>query len=107
MNKVLELFPDETRTGTNGPLPILMERGDIIYMKQAEDRAGRDFKTIKIWIEKHGIGRHSCWAAPYEISAPALEMVMSGDLIALELLREGNRSHPRVKRYFDHLGIMV
>lgn len=28
-----------------------------------------------------------------------------GDVVALELLRGGKRGHPRVSRYFDHLGI--
>lgn len=90
-----------------GPWPILMQRGDIIGMKKAEDLSGRDAKTITRWCKRHGIGRQSCPSANWEISAPALVMVMHSDIAALELLRGGRRTHPRVKRVFDHLGIMA
>ncbi|WEZ83526.1 hypothetical protein P6U16_01320 [Rhizobium sp. 32-5/1] len=90
-----------------GLAPILMRKDDIILMKRAEDHSGRTDKTIRGWCKQFGIGRQSCPGAPIEISAPALEMVLEGDIVALELLRVGNRTHPRVKRYFDHLGIPV
>jgi hypothetical protein len=59
------------------------------------------------WCKEFGIGRQAKPGAPLDISAPALEMVIHGDVAALELLREGKRIHPRVKRYFDHLGICL
>lgn len=93
------------KRNSSHPWPILMRKDDIILMKRAEDHAGKTDKTIRNWCRQYGIGRQSCPGAPIEISAPALEMVLEGDMIALELLREGNRTHPRVKRYFDHLGI--
>lgn len=87
------------------PWPILMKADDIIALKEAVFATGRSDKTIRHWCKKFGIGRQACAGGPLEISAPALEMVKHGDVAALELLREGKRTHPRVKRYFDHLGI--
>ncbi|WP_244427736.1 hypothetical protein [Sinorhizobium fredii] len=89
-----------------GPWPILMRRDDIICLKQACHLTARTEKTIRGWCKQYGIGSQPCPGAPLEISAPALEMVRRGDIAALELLREGRRDHPRVKRYFDHLGIV-
>jgi len=89
----------------SSPWPVLMNAGEVIGMKRAEDMTGRNAKTITRWCKQFGIGIHSCSSAPWEISAPALMMVRHGDVAALELLREGKRLHPRVKRYFDHLGI--
>jgi hypothetical protein len=88
-----------------GPWPILMRRDDVINLKAAVYRSGRDEKTVRGWCKEFGIGRQAKPGAPLDISAPALEMVMHGDLVALELLREGHRTHSRVGRYFNHLGI--
>ncbi|WP_260690532.1 hypothetical protein [Rhizobium leguminosarum] len=87
------------------PWPILMRPDEIINLKSAIYHSGRDDKTLRKWCKEFGIGRQAKLGAPIEISAPALEMVIHGDVIALELLRNGNRSHPRVRRYFDHLGL--
>lgn len=88
-----------------GPWPVLMNRDDVINLKTAVHRTGRDEKTIRGWCRDFGIGRQVKPGSPMDISAPALEMVVHGDVAALELLREGKRTHPRVARYFHHLGI--
>lgn len=88
-----------------GRAPILMRRDEIINIKTAVHVTGRSDKTIRTWCHEFGIGVQPCPGAPLEISAPALEMVRHGDIAALELLREGKREHPRVKRVFEHLGI--
>ncbi|MBO6892280.1 MAG: hypothetical protein JJ866_10105 [Roseibium sp.] len=87
------------------PWPILMRKAEVIGMKQAEDMTDLSAKTIKRWCKEFGIGAHSCSSAPWRISAPALMMVLHGDICALELLRQGNRTHARVARYYDELGI--
>ncbi|WP_245509783.1 hypothetical protein [Rhizobium leguminosarum] len=87
------------------PAPILMRRSDIIALKTAVDRSGKSDRTIRNWCRFFGIGRQSSPGAPLEISAPALEMVLHGDLEALEMLRAGDRSGHQVRRYFDHLGL--
>ncbi|MEY9531164.1 hypothetical protein [Sinorhizobium fredii] len=89
-----------------GPWPVLMRPDDIINLKSAVHITGRTEKTIRGWCKQFGIGSQACPGAPLEISAPALEMVRRGDIAALELLREGRRDHPRVRRYFDFLGIV-
>lgn len=88
-----------------GLAPILMRKDEIINLKTAVYDTGRSEKTIRGWCKDFGIGVQPCPGAPLEISAPALEMVKHGDVAALELLRQGNRAHARVRRYFDHLGL--
>ena len=70
-------------------------------------RSGRTDKTLRSLCRRYGIARRSLSSRRWEISGPALEMVMQGDLEALELLRAGNRDDARVRRYFDHLGLPV
>lgn len=89
-----------------GPWPILQRPDETINLKTACHITGRTEKTIRGWCRQFGIGSQPCPGSPLEISAPALEMVRRGDIAALELLREGRRDHPRVRRYFDHLGIV-
>lgn len=100
-------FEDQTVkfVTSNEPWPILIRKIEVIGMKQAEDMTNLSAKTIKRWCKELGIGAHSCSSAPWRISAPALLMVLHGDICALELLRQGNRKHARVARYYDELGI--
>lgn len=90
-----------------GLAPILMRRDEIINLKTAVYLTGRSEKTIRNWCKEFGIGVQPCPGAPLEISSLALEMVRHGDFTALELLREGKRHHPRVARFYDHLGIPI
>ncbi|PWE55594.1 hypothetical protein DEM27_15455 [Metarhizobium album] len=85
--------------------PILMEPDDIISVKEAMFRADLDHKAVRRLCKMHAIARQTGRSAPLQISGPAFEMVISGDMVALELLRANRRDHPRVQRYFDHLGI--
>lgn len=95
-----------TIVATNtAPLPILMHRDEVICLKVAVYRTGRSDKTIRNWCKEFGIGVQPLPGAPLEISAPALEMVKHGDIATLELLREGKRDHPHVRRYFEHVGL--
>ena len=87
------------------PKPVLMRRDEVLRIEMAVHHAQRSQKTIRKWCRDHGIGRQSGPNAPLEISHVALEMMLQGDHEALELLREGNRTHPSVKRFFDFLGL--
>jgi hypothetical protein len=95
--------------GDKGPHPraVLMAPDDIISMKRAVHHARKSLDTIRRWCRRYGIARQATPGSPLEVSAIALEMVLHGDVEALELLREGRRSDPAVKRYIDHLGLHV
>lgn len=96
------------RTQTLSQLkPVLMLASDVITVQRAAFRARRTEKTIRIWCREYGIARQSGKWSPLEISAPALEMVMHGDFETLEILRNGNRTHESVVRYFQHLGLPI
>ncbi|MCD1644803.1 hypothetical protein [Aurantimonas coralicida] len=85
--------------------PVLMRRDEVICIKRAAHHARRSDRTIRRWIKQHGIGRQSAGGGPYDVSLPALEMVIHGDLDALEILRSGQRSVPMVRRYLEFLGL--
>ncbi|MBY3447456.1 hypothetical protein R1521_31050 [Rhizobium brockwellii] len=85
--------------------PILMRKDEVINLKLAVYCTGLDEKTIRGWCKQFGIGRQAKPGSPLGISAPALEMVVHGDMVALKLLRDGKRTDPRVSRYFDFLGL--
>ena len=85
--------------------PILGPQIEWIRLKEALAYTGRSDRTLRSWCRDYGIGRQSSKGAPIEISLPALELVMAGDFEALEYLRAGNRSHPRVLRVLLYLGL--
>ncbi|APO67247.1 hypothetical protein IE4872_CH01605 [Rhizobium gallicum] len=87
-----------------GPWPIFIKEDEGTNVKNACALVGRDDKTIRKWCKKYGIGS-AMPGSPILISIPGLMMVLYGDVAALELLRQGNRSHPRVSRYFDGVGV--
>ena len=89
------------------PLPVLMWPEEILTLQQAAFRAKRSERTIRRLSRDFGIGRRSATGGPLQISAPALEMVMSDDLPALELLREGRRDAPEVMRYLRSLQLVA
>lgn len=88
-----------------GFAPILMRPDEIIGLKEAAHRARRTTKVTTRLCKEFRICRQTVPGAPLEISAPALEMVLHSDAEALELLRQQKRNHPRVRMYFDHLGL--
>lgn len=90
---------------TDRPKSILMRPDEIINLKTAADYAKKDHSTIRRWCKRFGIARQAGRNSPLDISAVGLEMVLYADYEALELLRAGERNHPDVVRYFDHLGI--
>jgi hypothetical protein len=87
------------------PKAVLMRRDEICDVKTAAYEAGRSVKTIRAWAEMYGIGRQSSPTSPIEISRIGLLMVLQGDFQALELLRNGERSHSDVLRYIREVGV--
>lgn len=84
---------------------VLMYQDEIIGLKEAAFRAGRSIKTLRRWCQDRGIGRRPGGMGPWQVSAPALEMLLADDQTALQLLRQGRRDLPEVQRYFVHLGL--
>jgi hypothetical protein len=92
---VLDAFAD-ARTA---PRAVLMERRDVITVEAARQIAGKDESTIRRWVRRFGIGRSIGQGSRIEISQPALLAVMSRDFAAVDLMRDGNRTHESVIRY--------
>lgn len=89
------------------PRPILIRRDEIMSVTRAAAYARRDVKTIRHWCKVHGVGRQSLGGGPLEVSRIGLDMVLHGDLEALEKLRDGKRDDPDVIRYFHFAGIAI
>lgn len=88
------------------PLPVPMWRMDILTLQQAAHEAKCHERTIVRLCHEQGIGRRSSRGGPYQISAPALQMALANDDVALELLREGRRDAPEVMRYLRSLQLV-
>jgi len=89
------------------PLPVPMWQNEILSLQQAAFEVKQSEKTIRRLCIEFGIGRRSARGGHYQISAPALQMVMSGDMVALELLRDGKREAPEVIRYLRSLQLVA
>lgn len=87
--------------------PLIVKADDVILMKRAIDRTGLSDKTIRRHFDRYRLGAKAGKNSPLHISLPGLVMVAHGDFQALELLRDGQRGHPRVARYLQDLGIPV
>lgn len=85
--------------------PILMRPDEVICLAEAAHRLRRTDKIARKVCREFRISRQIYPGAPIDVSAPALEMVIHNDHVALELLRNGERHHPRVRLYFDLLGL--
>ncbi|WP_246191284.1 hypothetical protein [Aureimonas leprariae] len=89
----------------SGVVPVLMRDAEVIDIKEAMFRIGRSDKTIRRWCKEDGIGRRTGPCAPWQISAIALEAKRYGDKAAIDDLRQGAFSSPRVVRYAEQLGL--
>ncbi|WP_210209619.1 hypothetical protein [Aureimonas flava] len=86
-------------------LPVLMRPEEIIDLKEAVYRTGKNEKTIRRWCKEDGIGRRTSPGAPWEISAVALEAKRYGDVEALEELRVNSGRTANSARYRAMLGM--
>lgn len=84
--------------------PIFIRPAERIGIREACAHAGKTDRTIRTWCKQFGIGRVPMAGGALVISLPALNMVMENDPEALELLRQGDRSHPIVRRHFSETG---
>lgn len=91
----------------NALSPILIKPGDSKNISRAAEAVGISEKTCRRVFKLHKLGSQAGNKATISVSMPALCMVVHNDFEALELLRSGDRHHPKVQRYFIHLGIMA
>lgn len=85
--------------------PLLFSSDEAVGLKEAAFIARRSVDTVRRWYDEHGIGRQAGPGAPIEISVVALQMVLHGDFGALDLLKAGDRSNPRVRQYIEFVGL--
>ncbi len=76
----------------------LYNPAEAISPQVAATIAGKDPTTIKGWAETFHLGRKI--AGRWEISRPALLMLLDGDEAALGAYLDGDRQDARVLRYF-------
>lgn len=86
--------------------PVPMKAAEIISVKEAARRACLTPETIRGWCKKFEIGRRPGGTGDWQVSAPALEMLLNGDFEALESFRQGNRNDPNVEAYFLNVGLV-
>ena len=77
---------------------------EALSLKQAAARAGKSTGTMRLWAEVYSIGRRIPRNGPWHVSAPALEMLLSGDTRNLKAYLAGDRSSA-VQEYFRQAGV--
>lgn len=91
--------------------PLHIPRIEAMTLKQAVhafwDDYGLSADTIRRLVKEYRLANQTMPGAPLRISAPGLAMVLDGDHDALELLRQDDREHEDVRRYFTRLGISL
>jgi hypothetical protein len=73
---------------------------EALTIKEAAGLAKRSPGTLRQWAGAYNIGRR-VGPAGWQISLPALQMVLDGDLRTLKLYHAGNRTDPAVRKYFE------
>ena len=100
-------------TGEQRLRPLWIPRAECINVKTALAMFQDDYQlsedTLRRLIHTHRIGNRHLGRerGQWRISAPGLAMALDGDDQALELLRQDDRKHPDVVRYFVRLGIPI
>ncbi|TPK42627.1 MULTISPECIES: hypothetical protein [unclassified Mesorhizobium] len=109
MRSAVVRLPVKTAPETGERLrPLWIPGAEAITVKQALE-VFKDYRlsedTLRRLVRQFHLANQTMTGAPLRISAPGLAMVLDGDRHALELLREDDRRHPDVVRYFRRLGI--
>ncbi len=89
----------------DGPKVLVpYDRREAVTLRLAAEIAGRSESTLRSWCQKDSIGRRVA-GGPWQVSLPALLMLLDGDENALEAYRAGDRSSERVLGYFFRAGL--
>ena len=88
------------------PVPRLImvpfDARESIPITVAMRLSGKAGNTIRLWAERHGIGRKI--GGDWHISRLALRMFLDGDMVALAAYHAGKRADPTVRSYFERVG---
>jgi hypothetical protein len=83
---------------------IPFDQSEAISLTEAGVIAGRGRETIRLWAIDHGIGR--LVAGRWAVSRVALAMYLDDDREALDEYLSGDRQSPRVRPYFERVGLI-
>lgn len=106
-----DITPAKSGASTGGQYlrPLWIPSAECINVKTAMAMFGISEDTLRRLLHDQRIGnrRLGLDRGPWKISAPGLAMALDGDEHALDLLRQDDRKHPDVVRYFVRLGIPI
>jgi hypothetical protein len=81
------------------------DRSEVVTLRKAAAIAGRSESTLRSWCQLHHIGRRVC-SGPWEVSRPALLMLLDGDRQTLRAYLDGDRSNENILAYFKRANLM-
>lgn len=84
---------------------LLIPRDEVLTVRAAARYARRSEAQIRRWCKRYPISRQAGRNAPIEVSRLALEMVLHGDMEALEELVSAGRDAPAVQQYMRAPGL--
>lgn len=82
---------------------VPFDRREAITIRSAEVIAGVSASTLRTWCDQHHIGRRIA-GGPWQVSRPALQMLLDGNKEALTRYLAGERSG-LVADYFRAVGL--
>lgn len=88
----------------NQQVLIPYNRHEAITLRQAALIAGRSESTMRSWCQNHHIGRRIV-GGQWEVSKPALLMLLDGDASALRAYLQGDRESDLVGAYFRRANV--
>ncbi len=80
------------------------DRREAITLRHAAEIAGRSESTLRSWCQSDFIGRRVA-GGPWQVSRPALLMLLDGDQKALKAYLTGDRESEAVLAYFRRANI--
>lgn len=81
------------------------DRREALSLRKAAEIAGKSESTVRSWCAIHDIGRRVA-NGPWQVSAPALQMLLDGDGKALASYLAGDRNSSSVFPYFERCGLV-
>jgi hypothetical protein len=98
----MTLFEETDGMGAHVLRPY--DRREALSLRRAAEIAGRSESTVRTWCAVHDIGRRVV-NGKWQVSAPALQMLLDGDGRTLAAYLAGDRVSPSVAAYFERCGL--